>query len=166
MFSPFTGLLFDPERVPPTSGAASSPPYDVIDDEDRRRLLARSPYNVVRLLLSEPGDERYQEAAALLASWRQREVLRPDAGPRFYAYEMEYRQPDGALTTARGVVGALHVEPPGRQVLPHEETMAKHRADRLAVLTATRANVDLIVALSASPDFGDLLIVLGAWGAC
>jgi uncharacterized protein (DUF1015 family) len=157
MFSPFTGLLFDPGRVAPTSGDATSPPYDVIDAADRLHLLERSPYNVVRLLLAEPGDERYQRAAALLASWRADELLRPDAGPRFYQYEMDYRRPDGVEVTARGVVGALHVEPLGDRVLPHEETMAKHRADRMAVLTATEANVDLIVALSASPDLGDLL---------
>lgn len=140
-----------------TSGDATSPPYDVIDAADRLHLLERSPYNVVRLLLAEPGDERYQGAAALLASWRADELLRPDAGPRLYQYEMDYRRPDGVEVTARGVVGALHVEPLGDRVLPHEETMAKHRADRMAVLTATEANVDLIVALSASPDLGALL---------
>jgi uncharacterized protein (DUF1015 family) len=162
MFSPFTGLLFDPDRVAPTSGDATSPPYDVIDAEERVRLLERSPYNVVRLLLAARGDKRYQQAAALLSSWRQTELLRPDPGPRYYLYEMDYRRPDDSLVTARGVVGALHVEPLGIRILPHEETMAKHRADRTAVLTATEANLDLIVALSASPDLGDLLAPTGA----
>ena len=157
MFSPFTGLLFDPQRVPPTSGDATSPPYDVIDAAERVVLLERSPYNVVRLLLAAPGDERYQQAARLLSGWRDTGLLRADPGPRYYLYEMDHRRSDGAAVTARGVVGALRVEPLGPRILPHEETMEKHRADRMAVLTATRANLDLIVALSASPDLAGLL---------
>ena len=45
-----------------------SPPYDVIDDDLRRRLLDRSPYNVVHLILPEPGEER--EAGDTLEAWR------------------------------------------------------------------------------------------------
>ncbi|MDP9255697.1 MAG: DUF1015 domain-containing protein, partial [Actinomycetota bacterium] len=48
---PFHALHYAADRV----GLADvvSPPYDVIDDDLRRRLLARSPYNVVHLILPE-----------------------------------------------------------------------------------------------------------------
>lgn len=156
MFSPFTGLLFDPTKVP-SVGDATSPPYDVISPDDRRDLMARSPYNVVRLLLSSPDDPTYQQAAALLHTWRDEERLVLDPTERFYLYLMDYDAPDGGRKTARGVLGALDLIDIGDRVVGHEETMAKHRADRLAVLTATEANLDVIIALSSSPDLAPLL---------
>jgi uncharacterized protein (DUF1015 family) len=156
MFSPFAGLLFDPTRVP-SVGDATSPPYDVISPDDREDLLARSPYNVVRLLLAAPGDPTYQQAADLLQTWRDEERLVLDSTERFYLYLMDYDAPDGSRRTARGVLGALDLVDIGDRVVGHEETMAKHRADRLAVVTATEANLDVIIALSSAPDLAPLL---------
>jgi uncharacterized protein (DUF1015 family) len=73
-----------------------------------------------------------------------------------YTYGGERRQ-------ARGVLGALEVMDLGTRVVPHEETMAKHRADRYSVLTATQANVDPIIGLSSSPDLAALLEHDGPW---
>ncbi len=129
-------------------GEATSPPYDVIDDEQRALLLAAAPHNVVRLLLPEGGEERYQRAAGRLAEWRDTGALAPDPEPRFYVYELEFPGPDGATTVACGVLGALQLAGLGDRVQPHEETMPKTRSDRLALLTATGANLDPIVVLS------------------
>jgi uncharacterized protein (DUF1015 family) len=140
MFAPFRGLLFDPAVV--DTGPATSPPYDVIDAEDRAELLASSPFNMVRLLLAEPDDEFDG-------------VLRLDARPRLYLYEMIYDL-GGATRGARGVLGAPDVLPLGERVLPHEETMPKTRADRLNQLSALQANADVIIALTAA-DIGAML---------
>ena len=156
MFAPFRGLLFDPARVA-DRGAATSPPYDVIDDTEHTALAAASPFNVVRLLLSESGDERYQHAAALLAEWQHSGILALDDRPRFYLYRMTYRRPGRPDRRAVGVLGALRLVPFGDRLLPHEETMQKHRADRMAVLRATRANLDPIIALSSAPDLAGML---------
>ena len=44
------------------------PPYDVIDEPERQRLLARSPFNFVRIELPEDGeDDKYARAAQFLA---------------------------------------------------------------------------------------------------
>jgi uncharacterized protein (DUF1015 family) len=160
MFSPFAGLLFDPAHLP-SIGDATSPPYDVISERERLELMARSPYNVVRLLLAEADDPEYREAARLLSAWRSEGSLVADESSRFYLYEMDYVS-NGAHRTARGVLGGLELVDLGTEVVPHEETMAKHRADRLAVLTATQANVDPIIALSSSPDLAPLLAPPGA----
>ena len=53
---PFHALHYAADRV--HLADVVSPPYDVIDDDLRRRLLDRSPYNVVHLILPEPGEER------------------------------------------------------------------------------------------------------------
>ncbi len=159
MFTPFRGLLFDPQLVP-EPGLATSPPYDVIDEDERRQLLAASPYNVVRLLLAEPGDSSYVRAAELLARWRTEAVLAPDPSPRLYLYAMQFAGDDGPQE-AVGVIGALAVEDLGDRVVGHEETMAGTRADRMSVLAATRANLDPIVALSPAPALADLLVPQG-----
>ncbi|HLG66926.1 MAG TPA: DUF1015 domain-containing protein [Acidimicrobiales bacterium] len=145
---PFRGLRYDPARV--RLHDVIAPPYDVISPTERRRLAARHSANSVQLELPEPdlrtGLDRYAVAASLLADWRQRGLLVPDAKVALYPYRMT--QPDGRTTT--GVIGALGLPEPGSDgdVLPHEETLPKPRSDRLELLRATRANFSPIWGLS------------------
>jgi uncharacterized protein (DUF1015 family) len=141
--APFRALRYD-ESVAGPLGPLTSPPYDVIDDAGVRHYEALSPYNVVRLILPrEPdgtGGTRYDGAAALLREWRTAGVLRADAEPALYAYEMR----DGEAVT-RGLIGALAlVDPDAGIVLPHENTMAGTVSDRLALTAATEANTETI----------------------
>lgn len=159
-FAPFRGSLFDPDRISDLS-AVTCPPYDVINEAAERRYRASSEHNMVRLLLAGPGDPTYREAADELAEWRRRGILHTDPDPRFYLYRLRYRDDVGGEHVAAGIIGALALLPLGDRVLPHEETMPKTKADRLAVLTATRANLDLIIALTSAPGFARLLEVSG-----
>ncbi len=138
--SPFRALRFrGPDLAP-----LLSPPYDVVDEDERRELEAADPHNVVRLILPRDveGEPRsaYQSAASLLATWRSEGVLVPDDTPALYVYEME----EGDSRT-RGLVGAVGLTPPEAGiVLPHENTMAGPVADRLALTEATQANLEPI----------------------
>lgn len=139
--APFRALRFS---VTGDLAPLTSPPYDVIDADEVRRLEASSPHNVVRLILprDDPGTpgSRYTAAARTLSAWRRDGVLRPDTGPGLYVYEEEA---DGHVQ--RGLVGALGlVDPSGGIVLPHEDTMAGPVADRLALTAATAANLEPI----------------------
>ncbi|MGZ5383734.1 MAG: DUF1015 family protein [Acidimicrobiia bacterium] len=156
LFAPFRGSLFDPAQVPDIP-SVTCPPYDVINEAAERRYRAAAEHNVVKLLLAGPGDPTYREAAHLLNTWRADGILRTDPDPRFYLYRMRYRDDAGTEHTAGGIIGALALLPLGEQILPHEETMPKTKADRLTVLTATRANLDLIIALTPSIDYAGLL---------
>ena len=137
---PFRALRFATSDPAPLL----SPPYDVIDEDERRELEASDPHNVVRLILprdldGQPGSA-YAEAASLLAAWRSSGVLVPDPTPALYVYEME----EGESRT-RGLVGAVGLTPPeAGVVLPHENTMAGPVADRLALTEATQANLEPI----------------------
>jgi uncharacterized protein (DUF1015 family) len=143
VLAPFRAL-----RYTATGGRALagliSPPYDVIDDDERRGLEDADPHNVVRLILPRddktgPGS-RYRRAARTLQGWRSTGVLAVDAEPALYVYEMA----DGANRT-RGLVGAIGLTPPDANiVLPHENTMAGPVADRLALTEATEANLEPI----------------------
>jgi uncharacterized protein (DUF1015 family) len=145
------GLLLSPLRALRYAGADRtrlarllSPPYDVIDAEERSELEAADPHNVVRLILPRevPGSPggAYRAAAGLLHRWREEGVLRPDRTPGLYVYEMA----EGDART-RGLVGAVGLTPPEAGiVLPHENTMAGPVADRLALTEATEANLEPI----------------------
>lgn len=129
----------------------------MIDSSAHRHYLGRSPYNVVRLLLPQPDDAAYHEAAETLESWRATGVLSQDEEARFYLYRMGYRDPAGRPRQAQGIVGALGLEPLGNRVVPHEETMEDVKADRMAVLRATQANLDPIVALTPAEGLTTLM---------
>jgi uncharacterized protein (DUF1015 family) len=146
---PRRGLRLEPFRAlrPAADGAALArllcPPYDVIDAEQRAELLAGDPDNAVAVILPEApeGTDRYAAAAQRLDGWVADGHLRVDDQAALYVYEM--RAADGATT--RGVVGALELrDPADGVVLPHENTMAGPVADRLALMTATEADLEPI----------------------
>jgi uncharacterized protein (DUF1015 family) len=154
-FSPFAGIRYDSRNGGADLTARAAPPYDVIDEEQRSALEASHPENAVRLILPRDGDaegDRYARAAAAYTTWCEQGVLRRDPRPRFYGYRMDFTDD---LTSPRrprhtlGVLGALSLPEPGdRSVLPHERTLPKAKSDRLALLRATRVNLDPIWCLS------------------
>jgi len=156
---PFRALRFDPSSIPDMAQIVA-PPYDVIDETERERLLARHPANVVRLDLPaiEQGDEaddRYRRAARTLAGWRSDGTLHKDPHPSLYLYEQTYRVPGSDVTrTQRGFFGRLRLEAfgSGSGVLPHERTLSGPREDRYKLLRATGVNTSPVVALYEDPD--------------
>ncbi|HEV2311153.1 MAG TPA: DUF1015 domain-containing protein, partial [Acidimicrobiia bacterium] len=155
-FLPFRGTRY---RDAPELSSVVAPPYDVIDEEERAALEAADPHNSVRLILPRPAppDDAYAHAAADLAAWLADGVLATDADDSFYRYEMRFPGDDGTRRT-RGVLGALDLpRTDDTDVLAHERTLPKARSDRLALLRATRANLDPIWCLSLAPGLTDLL---------
>jgi uncharacterized protein (DUF1015 family) len=127
---PFRALRYD-ETVAGPLDALVAPPYDVIDEKQRRELQARSPFNVVQLTL--PDDEA--DAARLWSEWRSDGVVVQDGAPSYWALEQDYTGPDRVPRTRRGLVASLRPEPyEARVVLPHERTRPKPKADRLELL--------------------------------
>jgi uncharacterized protein (DUF1015 family) len=159
LLTPFRGVRYDLSRV---GGLANvtSPPYDVIGPGTLERLLAASPYNVVRLILPAPvlgdtalggtaaargaaapdadprtGDEA---AAARLHDWLAEGVLAADGAPALYVYEQR-----GADWVQRGLIGLVGVGTGA--VLPHEGVMAGPVAGRRELMKATRSNLEPIL---------------------
>ena len=104
--APFRGLHYDPARfgadpapsrvrsaddadAPPGPVAdltdVACPPYDVIDDDQRRELLARDPHNAVRLEFSAEPDP-HAAAASALEAWVADGTLARRAEPAAYFY--------------------------------------------------------------------------------
>ena len=158
---PFTAIRYSPadpvERV-------SAPPYDVISPESRD-VLAADPHNVVHLTL--PQDEgprdRYSVAATTLAGWLEQGVLVPDAEPSFFVYGTD--ETEGVSHSSRGVIGALTLEEFGTGVHPHERTLAGPKADRLALMQATDANLEPLWFFGSGPLRGFEEAVVAATSA-
>jgi uncharacterized protein (DUF1015 family) len=148
---PFRGLRPDPSIVGPLDDVVC-PPYDVITDEQRLGLLERSEYNVVRVEL--PAGQ-YQQAASLLAEWRSSGALAREGAPALYGYRMTIPHAGGSDRCTLGVIGALVLEPPGRGILPHEQTTPKAKTDRLELIRAAHANTSPIWCLCSEPGLTD-----------
>ena len=130
------------------------PPYDIITEQQRVALLARSPYNVVRVELP---NGHYAEAARLLQGWQASRALVREHMPALYGYRMSYVAPNGDPRHTLGVMGALVLEPPGKGILPHENTTPKAKSDRLELIRATQANTSPIWCLSSETGLADVL---------
>jgi len=149
---PFAGLRFAVEKVG-SLDLVTCPPYDVISDEKRDELYKRSKYNVVRLVLGKTFDSdneldnRYTRAAALLQQWQREGVLRKDSQPALYAYEQCFAV-GGREYVRFGFIAAVGLQDfSSGEILPHEQTLSKPKADRLRLLRATKANLSPIFGL-------------------
>ncbi len=149
---PLQALHYDLAKVG-ALGDVAAPPYDVIDPEQRARLAARSPYNVVRIDLPEGEPDPYANAAATLERWREERAIVRDAEPALWTLTQDYTGPDGRALTRHGVFARVRVEDygPGR-IRPHERTHPGPKEDRLRLTRATKANLSPIFSLYDDPS--------------
>lgn len=154
--APFHGLRYDEGKAGPLADLIC-PPYDVISDEQREALYARSPHNFVRVehAKPEPGDDpvdnRYSRAKADVGAWIDQGILRVDATPALYLHD-HYFELDGQRLRRRGFFGALRLYQMGRGIVrPHEQTTPKDKTDRLRLLRLTRVNTSPIFGLFEDP---------------
>jgi len=124
--------------------AVTAPPYDVIADDERDALLARDPHNVA-YLTSEPDAG---VAGARLQEWLADGVLAREESPAVWWLEQDFVGPDGVARSRRGIVASLRAEPYSTgAVLPHERTHRGPIEGRLALLRATRTQLEPIFLL-------------------
>ena len=145
---PLKTLRYDPAVAGPLEDLIA-PPYDVIDDEGRAELAAKSPHNVVELDLP----PSYEAAAETLDEWRRSGVLTQEDEPAIWALRQDYSAPDGSTRSRNGFFARVRVEDYGAgRIRPHERTHPGPKEDRLRLTRATRANLSPIFSLF--PDVG------------
>ena len=162
---PFKGLRYNTDKIQDLASVVT-PPYDIIDDAAQARYYANNPGNIIRLELGltfphdTPSNNRYTRAQQYLEKWMEDKTLLHDINPSLYLYqqEFEYR---GEKILRNGFVAGVKVEPYDRgNVLPHEETLSKPKADRLQLMHATKSNFSSIFALySDEQKFIDNLLL-------
>ena len=140
-FLPFKG--YRPNiRAGETIADRVSPPYDVIGDEERRHLHA-TRQNDTSLTLSPDADKRYTQARKRLDEMIADGSLKQDE-PSYYIYDQTFS--DGGKTyTRRGLGGILRTEEYSEgNIIPHEETFSKVKADRLNLLRDMETHLESI----------------------
>ncbi|MCX7886362.1 MAG: DUF1015 domain-containing protein [Verrucomicrobiae bacterium] len=154
---PFAGIMYNTGRV--QLAEVLTQPYDKITEEMRERYLAASPYNLVRIELGkdQPGDDaasnKYTRAAGLYRQWLREGILHRSAKPAFYWLEQTFVPPGGKQKlTRKGVIGRVRLSRwEEGKILPHEHTLSRPKADRLALLRAVGAQQGQIFMLHPDP---------------
>lgn len=142
---PFRALRFNPEKAGEIS-TLTCPPYDIINEEQRREFLNTNENNVIRLELPK-GDNPYEEAAEVLHKWEEQGILKQDSAPALYIYEEDF-QAYGQTKRVKGVICRVKVEEFSKGVvLPHEETLSKAKQDRFNLMKTTFCNFSQIYSL-------------------
>ncbi len=134
-----------------------APPYDVISEKQRARLLSRSATNVVALELPEgpldptaPGN-RYETGRKRWREWRDTGVVVRDRQPAIYVLEQRY-EIDGTQVRRRAVIGEVALCAFDEcVVLPHERTLPKALGDRFNLTKACAANFSQVFGLFSDP---------------
>jgi len=154
---PFQGVLYDTQRVKPAD--VLTQPYDKITPAMRTRYLSLSPYNLVRVILGEPGpadtsaDSVYTRASDCLAAWIDGGILARDREPGVFPYFQEFTEPDtGERLVRKGFIALGGVEDYSAGIVyRHEQTLSGPKKDRMELLRHTHAHCEQLFMLYPDP---------------
>jgi len=142
---PFKGIFYNRQIIKNLKDVIT-PPYDVINTEEREKFFQKSPYNIIRIILGKEKN-RYREAKDYFAAWQKDKVLCQDKKKAIYLYWQKYRI-KGEIKEQFGFLALLKLENlKNSSVIPHEGTILKYREDRYKLLAATKANFSPIFLL-------------------
>ena len=154
---PFRSIRFSP-RVIRERGLSDvfAPPYDQISPERQDQLYARAPENIVRVTYpKKEGEDPFAGAARTLTDWLAAGILEKEKRPALWTYRQTFTLggSEGGKTYVRdALVGLVKLEEYEKQVIrPHERTLAKPKEERLALLKATKADLELLFLLTRAP---------------
>jgi len=143
-----------------------APPYDVLNQEAKDKLLDTQPRNVVAIDLphlpakTAGPDEVYEQANRTFQKWLEEKTLARRNDPAFYVYQQTYHSPDGGDREykRRGLFANVRVQPFGESppdghgaIHPHEQTFSGPKEDRMKLMRATRAQLSPIFGLYSDP---------------
>ncbi len=148
---PFGAVHYNTSRFGQDVTRFVAPPYDVID-RPTEKALKQDRLNISHVTLGDEGDA-YATAAKRLHRWLNDEVLVREQGPAFYLYEQTFKGPGGEPVARTGIVGLVGLEDFSKGVvLPHERTIPKHKADRLALMGAVGGYTEQVFMLYDDPS--------------
>ncbi|MCK5282623.1 MAG: DUF1015 domain-containing protein [Nanoarchaeota archaeon] len=136
----FKGIRYNSEKVEIDS--VITPPYDVISNSQIEEYKNKSKYNYVNIILNKD----HKEAADLLKKWQEQEIIKQDNEESLYVYSQIFRKGEKEYTRT-GFVALIELEELGRNILPHEKTLAKPLSDRIGLMNKTKFNTGLVLFL-------------------
>lgn len=147
----FPGLRYDLPRMGPAA-ELMAPPYDVVDEAGRAELAARSEHGCIHFILPEgEGQEKYARGAQRFRSTVAEAMVR-DEQPSIYVYHQRF-EVEGRSHTRKGLVCLIELTRFGHgPVLAHERTLAGPKLDRLELMRACQAHLELVFGMFSDPD--------------
>lgn len=144
--APFRAVRYDPDQV--DLSAVTSPPHDVISEEEQAQYLAKEGRSVVRVILppEQRGDanypdspNKYERSREVIEQWLDDGTFVRDEGPAFYLYEIKHDQ-----GTMRGFFARIGLDPTYTEIKRHEKTLGKKKRDRLNLKETTLCDTESI----------------------
>jgi uncharacterized protein (DUF1015 family) len=146
---PFRGLHYNTGVIGDLNKVVAQP-YDKTTPAMQDEYYRRSPFNVVRVTLNREKnldpETPYPEAGSIFRRWIEEKVLIRDEHPSFYPYYQEYTF-ENQVRLQRGFIALLDLKDSGSDIIPHEQTLAAPKRDRLHLMRSTEGNEDLIYML-------------------
>lgn len=141
---PFRGLRFDSKKVSGPLADVMAPPYDVVDAAGRAALAERSEHNAIRFILPEgEGDAKYAAGAEVFRKLATEAMVFDDRAG-FYVYHQTF-EIDGSTYVRKGFVTLVELTRFGDgPILAHERTLAGPKVDRLNLMRACEAHLELV----------------------
>jgi uncharacterized protein (DUF1015 family) len=148
--APFRGILYNPKKVRDLAKVIA-PPYDVISPAEQERLYKKSPYNFVRLDLSQdPGS--YDVVAQTFNEWQAQGIFERDGEPAIYFLSQRFKLKSGEEKIRQGFIALIEMQELATgDIRPHEKTHDAPKEDRLKLMLACQAQLSPIFALYAQP---------------
>lgn len=147
---PLDAIVYNQEKV--NIKEVIAPPYDVITSDYQDELYKKSPYNVVRLILTK-GDNRYNDAKDFFEKWLDEKVLIHTQKPCILYLIQKYTTENGKAIERKGFIAKNKIEKfETKKVLPHEFTMGGPKEDRLKLTKACEANFSQIFLVYNDPQ--------------
>jgi uncharacterized protein (DUF1015 family) len=146
--APFRGTLYSQKKIRDLAKVIA-PPYDVISKAEQEKLYKKSPYNFVRLDLSQEP-ESYGAVAQLLNEWQSQGIFERDDQPAIYFLSQRFKLKTGEQKIREGFIALTELQDLGSgDIRPHEKTHDAPREDRLKLMLACHAQLSPIFALYA-----------------
>ncbi len=146
--APFRGLFYNQKKIRDLSKVIA-PPYDVISKEEQDKLYRKSPYNFVRLDLSQEPDS-YSAVAQLFQEWQAEGIFERDLAPAIYYSTHRFSLRSGEEKERQGFFALAELQDfSSGGIRPHEKTLEAPKEDRLKLMLACHAQLSPIFALYA-----------------
>lgn len=148
--APFRGVGYSQKKIRDLAKVIA-PPYDVISKSEQERLYKKSPYNFVRLDLSQEADS-YDAVAQTLNDWLAQGIFERDQEPAIYFSSQRFKLKGGEEKERLGFFALIELQDfTSGEIRPHEKTHDAPKQDRLQLMLACQAQLSPIFALYAQP---------------
>jgi uncharacterized protein (DUF1015 family) len=148
--APFRGVFYSQKKIRELAKVVA-PPYDVISKEEQEKLYRKSPYNFVRLDLSQEPDS-YPAVAQLFQEWQDEGIFEQDKIPAIYYLTHRFSVKGEGEKIRQGFFAVTELQDfASGTIRPHEKTLAAPKEDRLRLMLACHAQLSPIFALYSQP---------------